>query len=288
MNAIGALAPGDAVRAVAPVDLGPARIAAHHAARWLTRAARAALPAKADDSHTNLGWDRDFGGFVSNPLDGEARGFALGLRLADLTIMALAAGSPVGSLPLDGRSDEEVGVWVADTLGRAGVQAGGIDEKLPYDLDDPLPGGAYGVAGIEPQLAALAGWYGLADAALQALAAGQRDVEPGPSPVRCWPHHFDIATLVGLEGGDPETARSIGVGFSPGDGSFAQPYAYIAPWPPPAQDSLPPLDLGHWHTEGFVAAVLTGDAALAEADPAVALSEFTENGFAEARRALGS
>jgi hypothetical protein len=82
--------------------------------------------------------------------------------------------------------------------------------------------------------------------------------EPNASPVRCWPHHFDIATLITLDPEkDPEQARAIGVGLSPGDGAYAEPYFYANPWPPPQNPNPPALETGQWHTAGFFGAVLT-------------------------------
>jgi len=52
------------------------------------------------------------------------------------------------------------------------------------------------------------------------------------SDVLCWPHHFDIATLVTFA-----SDRSSSVGLSPGDGSYDEPYYYVNvhPQPDPAQ-----------------------------------------------------
>jgi hypothetical protein len=59
---------------------------------------------------------------------------------------------------------------------------------------------------------------------------------------------------------DAEEARSIGIGLSPGDGSYDQPYFYVNPWPYPDAEDLPPLAAGaHWHTSGWTGAVLTAD-----------------------------
>lgn len=70
----------------------------------------------------------------------------------------------------------------------------------------------------------LGAWYDATHQALVSLRArfGHR-VVLSPEP-RCWPHHFDLAVLFSLEAGDPETARSIVVGVSPGDASFNMPY----------------------------------------------------------------
>jgi hypothetical protein len=65
-------------------------------------------------------------------------------------------------------------------------------------------------------------------------------------------------------GAPPDKARQIGFGMSPGDASYAQPYFYVTPWPIPAGASLPPLAAGgHWHSQGFTGAVLTGEAVVA-------------------------
>ena len=114
---------------------------------------------------------------------------------------------------------------------------------MPFSFDAP------------DAFAELERWYANAARVLREL----REVEGG-SPVRCWPHHFDIATLIPLSGdSDPETARSIGVGMTPGDEYYAEPYWYVTPWPYPAEPSLQPLaGGGSWHTEKWLGAVLPG------------------------------
>ena len=62
---------------------------------------------------------------------------------------------------------------------------------------------------------------------------------------------------------DPEEARSVGVGMTPGDGGYPEPYFYVTPWPYPNPEVLPRLATGSWHTEGWTGAVLTGTEALA-------------------------
>ena len=79
----------------------------------------------------------------------------------------------------------------------------------------------------EPGLAALSRWYGAAAEVLEAVRAKHGDLKPGPGPVRCWPHHFDIAVLVRLEEGAAESVRSIGVGCAPGDENYPEPYFYV-------------------------------------------------------------
>ena len=59
---------------------------------------------------------------------------------------------------------------------------------------------------------------------------------------------------------------SLGCGFSPGDGTYAEPYFYASPWPVPEHGDLPKLaGKGHWHTEGYTSAVLPASAVVKDA-----------------------
>ena len=70
-------------------------------------------------------------------------------------------------------------------------------------------------------------------------------------PVRVWPHHFDLDTLVTIAPG-----RTAGIGFSPGDDFYNEPYFYVSLYPGPDVAALPTLPaIGHWHATPFTAAI---------------------------------
>ena len=105
------------------------------------------------------------------------------------------------------------------------------------------------------------------------------------TPVRCWPHHFDLATLITL---DAEAGKTIGVGLSPGDGYYDEPYFYVTPWPYPDTGtiSLPQLPGGgKWHTHEWVGAVLTASD-LYDGNPAELQEQSTKLFLNEAIRIL--
>jgi hypothetical protein len=78
------------------------------------------------------------------------------------------------------------------------------------------------------------------------------------SPVRCWPHHFDLATLTTLSARNADGNGYIGVGLSPGDEYYEEPYFYVSVYPEPDPAVLSSLPtLGHWHLRDFMAAVAT-------------------------------
>ena len=263
--------------AVAPGALAPARDLLHHGVQWPSRFARRLLEPRPDDSHSNLGWDHGLGGLVSHDMSTDAGALRVGLRFADLTLVATVDGADLDNFPLQDRSQSDVAVWSSGILERVGVTGEGLIAPLPYDLPDhPVARGvSYDISGEGAALGELAHWYANVAGLLEEVRALTSDADPGPSPVRCWPHHFDIATLVSLEAGDPEEVRAIGVGLAPGDEAIPQPYLYVNPWPAPDASALPPLPApGRWQTDGFVGAVATADDILACSDPQTALRDF--------------
>jgi hypothetical protein len=246
------------LRQPAPGTLTQAREIAHCAVQWVAKAARANLPAAPDDSHSALAWDAGYAALASAPFSDGAR---IGLRLAPLELAVLGDRE---RLALDGRSTGAVDAWLDAALGTHGLKPAS-QVALPYEVA-PRP------LRKLPELAALARWYGAAAEVLEEVRGKTAELRPGPGPVRCWPHHFDIAVLVRLEEGEAESARAIGIGISPGDAYYAQPYAYVSPYPAPKNPRPPALPPGgHWHTQDFFAAVATADALLAQGDPRAAL-----------------
>ena len=251
-----------------PGELVAAREAAHWAVQWLAKAARANLRAEADDSHTALAWDAELGGFaLALP-----EGITASLSLAPLELVLTGDGE-TRRLALDARRrPSATDQWFDEALSARGLKHAS-QEALPYDAPERP---AANPTGLE----ALAAWYGAAAEVLEEVRSNTASIRPGPSPLRLWPHHFDLAVLVAFDEGGGEAARSIGVGLSPGDGAYAQPYAYVSPWPAPKSPKLPALPPGgHWHTQGFFAAVATGDELLAQADPRAALVAVIDAAF---------
>ncbi|MBK8725960.1 MAG: hypothetical protein IPL96_07840 [Holophagaceae bacterium] len=243
--------PWQSLGSVSADALRQARLELHRAVQLAACAGQSLLPKRPDDSQMALTW-KD-GVLLGEPLPGGAR---VGLGLADLALEVRdARGGLSGRLPLNGRTQAEALKWVRVRLGGSGVDTSALSAAMPYDLPGHLAAqdAPYSAESSEP-LQALSAWYQAAADILAALAAGRADA----SPLRCWPHHFDLAVLFSLgEGAEPEQARSIGAGLSPGDGSYDEPYFYVTPWPYPEGKTFPDLPLGHWHREGWTGAVLT-------------------------------
>lgn len=263
----------------APTALAAARTLAHRGAQWPARAAWANLAPVPGDSHTSLAWDAEMAALLGQPLAGGVR---IGLRMGVYELV-LTTKKRCDALPLAAKSDAEVGAWLDAKLAEEGLKpASGV--KLPYEMPPTLFARA---AEEVPHFAALSLWFAAAADVLEELRKKYRRHKPGPGPVRCWPHHFDIAFLVALEEGPAESARAIGIGVSPGDGYYAQPYLYVSPYPKPDTENLPALPPGgRWHTKDFFGAVATGIDLLALPDPRAGFIKIADAAVKESLKRL--
>lgn len=250
---------------VAPRALRAAREQAHWAAQVIAAAGEAFCAHEADTSHTSMAWNAALAGLVGRALPGAAA-CRIGLRMRDLSLCLLASdGAPRAELALAGRTLPEAYRWAGEAI-RAATR-GALDRPLVHPGFE-LPEHALARGGrfeSDPGLAELARWYANGDAALRRLAEQTR----GAGPVLCWPHHFDIASLIEIE---PEhagrAARTVGAGLSPGDASIDEPYLYVNHSPATSRRVLPPLAAGEWIREKWLGAVLRGSQLVAAGNAA--------------------
>lgn len=261
-----------------PTTLAAARALAHRGAQWAARAARANLEPLPDDSHSALAWDGVRAALLSQPMNGTQ----VGLRIGVLEVI-VADKNGTEAMPLATSTEAEVADWFDGMLKERGLKPAST-LKLPYEM----PATNFARAVDEgPRLAAVAAWFAAAAELLEELRKKYKRFKPGPTPTRCWPHHFDIATVIELE--EKKNARAIGIGLSPGDDYYAQPYFYLSPYPKPADlENLPELPTGgRWHTREFFGAVATGVEMLAQQDPRGALLAVMDAAFEESLKRLG-
>lgn len=245
---------------VPPLDLVDAALEVHWAAQLLASTGQTFVEPRPDDSHRAMTWAETAdgpGALLGEPFSG-VYPFQVALDVAALTLQLRdGTGAALGSLPLPGETLEYAYAWLRDGLTQF---MGGPPEIGPPDFEippHPVATGAPFAPGRGTERAALAALYGSAARLLTEVSTAG----PGGSPVRCWPHHFDIATLLTVreaEGTAP--GRTVGVGMAPMGGGYDRWYWYVTPWPYPPAEALPTLaGTGHWHTEGWVGAVLSGD-----------------------------
>jgi hypothetical protein len=229
--------------------IGDARLQLHHAAQLVAAIGISYLPKADDDSHTNMEWIA--GALASNAVG--PRAFRVAVRPHPFALVILAGDAELASLTLHGRTVADATQWVRDRIASLGVDPDRLTLEKHYEIPPhDVSRGAPFDAADDTAFVELQHWFDDADALLRRLA-----YERDGSPVRCWPHHFDIATLF-----TPAPGRSIGAGLEPGDGSYAEPYWYVNLYPPPPDPTrLTAVALqggGAWHTDEWLGAVLNG------------------------------
>jgi len=267
--------------------LSEGRLQAHYAAQWLARAARAYVPPQADDGHTSLSWDRVLAGFVTHPLKSSMR---LSLQVSTLSLaLRDGDGAACESISLSGRSDSQVRQWLGEHFSKLILDARTLDAPSPYETPAHAiaRGSHYDAVGSAAALTELAAWFSNAELLLSRIQGQLIGRGLTASSVCCWPHHFDLAALTTLPKRHFDATGYVGIGLSPGDNYYDEPYFYVSVYPEPDPKMLPTLPMfGHWHTYEFMAAVAPAHKIVAATDQKTETDEFLRCAVAAALKIL--
>ena len=225
---------------VEPTTLIDTRKQLHWASQLLSAAADATLEKADDDSHSNLGWDA-----VANKLAGRSG--------CDIDVVPFDLRFGDRSLSLAGRTLSDSLDWLSEKIGSPLT-------LRDYDMPDHAVAKGEPFAPHNEHLVAIAEWFSLAQKSLA-----------GNGEIRIWPHHFDMGFWSPAE----VEGRSVGGGFSLGDGNYDQPYFYINPYGIDKPESLPHLGVGNW-TKHWFGAVITADELASSSNTADTASQFVQ------------
>ena len=238
-----------------PRDLTEARLELHHAVQLVSIAVgRALVPHRDDDSHSALDWLEEAGQWIGEALPGSS-GLRAGLRPSDLTLtLGREPRFDERRLALAGKTLDDGLAWLRGELAGFGVAAAAVVFDFHYEMPPhAVAGGAAFRGELAPGFRELGRYYANGAHLLAGVASRHDNArKDNASDILTWPHHFDVGMIL-----SPGGEASVGVGLSPGDGWYDEPYYYVSPWPHPPADALPSLPRGHWRTEGFYGAVLT-------------------------------
>ena len=249
--------------------LSDARLQLHYAAQFATAAGISFLPPEPDDSHSNLEWLPEFAGLFSRLIPAK-KPFRVGVRFAELALLVVPC------------TIAETTDWLRSQIESQGADPERYTLRRHYEIPyHPLASGAAFDTSERAQFEEMSKWFSNGAVILSDLVRSA----PGASEVRCWPHHFDIGTLIQLS---PD--RTIGVGLEPGDNDYNEPYFYVnmSPTPTAAEVRSRPLaGNGTWHTNGWIGAVLPGSRLGAPATQEPQVREFLKSATSIAREVVG-
>ncbi len=245
---------------VPPQKLKEAKLELHRVVQIVADVGRTYAVIKPDDAHTNLEYLPDHTALAGQWTPGRRTARAL-LQISTMELVIEGTDGDrrmiLGVLPLANVRSKDAWAWtdtvLKDHLGpRRFTPLSRFEFPLP-----PGPGAGTRPFRGEPEehFQELACWYANAHALLESL----KRTFKGASEVRCWPHHFDIAFRLPVARGSGRAKGSIGIGLSPGDDAYGEPYWYVTPWPLPDSPELPALPRGgQWQDRSWTGAVLTG------------------------------
>jgi hypothetical protein len=271
-----------------PIDPGlaqsltDARLQLHHAAQLVTATGISYLPAQPDDSHTNLEWIESLRALAGHVIPAP-QPFRVIVQPADLSLSLIGEDAQiVASTLLNGLTMDDAADWLRMRISERGADGDRLTLKRHYEIPThALDDGATFDTKNAAAFAQLDAWYFAGNRALEYV----RGSTTGASEIRCWPHHFDIATLIDVSGG-----RTIGVGLEPGDHYYDEPYFYVnmSPSPKGKAATAALAGGGTWHTSEWIGAVLPGSRLTADDSPKDQVHAFLDSAVVACRELLGA
>jgi hypothetical protein len=241
------------VRPEDAVKLSDCRLQLHYAAQFAAAAGISFLEHRSDDSHTSLEWVASLGGLFSRPIP-TGRPFRIGARPSKFALLIVSDDNkPIAEYKLHGHTITDATEWVRSQIELLGADPMHYSLRRPYAIPShEVAIGESFDASAPSHFEELSKWFSNAAALLGSIVRRTRRA----SGVRCWPHHFDIATLISVD-----SDRAMRIGMEPGDDYYDEPYFYLNMDPQPAANRVltrPLWGEGRWHTNEWVGAVLPG------------------------------
>jgi hypothetical protein len=266
------------VGSVPPQDLVDAREQLHHSVQLIAAAGKSLIPERADDSHTSMLWNEKERSFEGEAI-GKMPSLRVGLHPAEMTLYIKQSNidKPTTYILLGNTLNTALS-WLKSEFEGRGEDVSYISRKMHYEIPPHAVGEGQSIRSENPaQFKEIGRYFDNANNILNAI----KSTLPETGDIRCWPHHFDIATLITIDKDKPvQEARSLGIGLSPGDSAYKESYFYITPWPyPDLKSNLPVLLAGKWHTEGWVGAVLLASEIISQNNQSKTVSDFIISGI---------
>lgn len=213
-----------------PEDLGKAWAQAHHAIRIAGLVGKSWAQEAEGGVHTSMTWMSGQGlldGLFASEPTAQPRPMRGVLRLWNLELYLVEeTGTPIGRTPLVGKTLSSAREWMVQAIEN---EAGAPLREVPESEATPESPVAEG----EP----VAELSQLAHAELIRLYANTAAVleqiswtVPGATPVRTWPHSFEMSTQVRLTPEGDASPRFIVLGLAPPGKLAPGGYWYVAPW----------------------------------------------------------
>ena len=225
----------------------------HHATQLVGMFSNSFLPKQLDDSQSNLGWSSEKNSIVSHVVS-DTIAF-LDIKNWEWKLVNDKTNKQFQT-EIAGKTKSEAFQWFKSNLHKLGFDQDNFEYfkhfSLPYHEIDNGVSFVNLSSTIRNTLTKMQTNASIAlHECIESLGLGTL------SPVRIWPHHFDMASLIIIETDvDHNPTKTIGIGWAMPDDEIDEPYFYTNHWIKKEErnyDNLPSLNsCGKWHTSSWV------------------------------------
>ena len=230
----------------------------HLASQYLAAAGISFLPQMDDDSHINLGWDEENNRLTTHPF-GKAE-FQIGLNIKSGELEWLKNGRVVSKINVLTSTHKDLLNWInREVL----IHEIGKDYQYQFNYDLPYAPIGNGDSFHFDQEERLA-YIRLLTTAQRAFKGFLVDNDLA-SPIRLWPHHFDLGIYAQL---NAEMGLYLSAGLAISDSLVEDVYYYASGWKEGKvipTSAFKGLDQGDWRSDWAGATLLAGKVNEAEA-----------------------
>ena len=227
----------------------------HHAVQLVGAVPRNLRPHDPTDGTASLEWNSSKNALESLPVTNSVGlEITVGFAFKDFSLYLSNTGTQIVEFDMKGRSVNEGLYWLKEELDKLTFPIESLTLELPYEIEKYNSLRPLGAS--EDGLKEYTRLYKNCNNVLLEMT----NLWVEAYDIRCWPHHFDLATLIPIKTDiNSEIVESIGVGLSPGDETIDEPYLYVNVWPKIAGELLTKhqLPIGNWNIDGWSGAVLT-------------------------------
>ena len=214
----------------------------HIAAQYLAAAGISFIKKETDDSHTNLGWNTSQGRIETHFFGPENQQLAINLITQHLEW--LKEGEKTDSININQHSHQEILDWISVQVSKSGLKEV-YKYQFHYDLPYPTLLDSESLIFDIQTLKKIVERFNTGQKAFELFLAKNNLM----SPIRIWPHHFDLGIYTRL---NSESNLFMGAGLAIPDSLVDDLYYYASAYNNGSAivtKSFSPLSSGNWRTD---------------------------------------
>jgi hypothetical protein len=163
----------------------------HQAAQYLAAAGISFIKAKDDDSHTNIGWNKTKSRMETHVFE---HVFQLSLNLETQSLEWIKNGAILSTTNINKATHKQIITWISEQVNQHGLSKEYV-YSFHYDLPYDKITNEYLYSFDQEEIKSISSEFTKAQNTFEQFLK----LERLESPIRVWPHHFDLGIYTKLE-----------------------------------------------------------------------------------------